>query len=121
MLLQAWSLNGRVPGPTFQTRQGQRLRVVFHNGDSTSHSLRRHGVQPAPMDGIEPVLRGQTATDEVDLPPAGLSPSHCHVAPVAHHVGKGMLGVLVVDPIPARPPAKAWLSPEELEQRQKQL
>ena len=46
---------------------------------------------------------------------------HCHVAPVAHHVGKGMFGLLVVDPIPARPPAKAWLSPEELEQRQKLL
>ena len=121
VLFKAWSLNGRVPGPTFRARQGERLRVIFHNGDSTSHSLHFHGVHPAAMDGIEPVLRGQTATYEVDLPTAGLYPYHCHVAPVAHHVGKGMFGLLVVDPIPARPPAKAWLSPEELEQRQKQL
>lgn len=105
VLLKAWSLNGRVPGPTFRARQGERLRVIFHNGDSTSHSLHLHGVHPAAMDGIEPVLRGQTATYEVDLPRAGLYPYHCHVAPVAHHVGKGMFGLLVVDPIPARPPA----------------
>jgi FtsP/CotA-like multicopper oxidase with cupredoxin domain len=105
VLFKAWSLNGRVPGPTFRARQGERLRVIFHNGDSTSHSLHLHGVHPAAMDGIEPVLRGQTATYEVDLPTAGLYPYHCHVAPVAHHVGKGMFGLLVVDPIAARPPA----------------
>jgi FtsP/CotA-like multicopper oxidase with cupredoxin domain len=95
--------------------------AALAGGDSTSHSLHLHGVHPAAMDGIEPVLRRQTATYEVDLPTAGLYPYHCHVAPVAHHTGKGMFGLLVVDPIPARPPAKAWLSPEELEQRQKQL
>jgi len=95
--------------------------AALAGGGSTSHSLHLHGVHPAAMDGIEPVLRGQIATYEVDLPTAGLYPYHCHVPPVAHHVGKGMFGLLVVDPIPARPPAKAWLSPEELEQRQKQL
>ncbi|MFN5162145.1 MAG: copper oxidase, partial [Cyanobacteriota bacterium] len=32
---KAWSLDGRVPGPTLRARQGERLRVVFQNGDST--------------------------------------------------------------------------------------
>ena len=58
---KAWSLDGRVPGPTLRARQGERVRVVFHNRDSTSHSLHFHGVHPAATDGIEPVLRGRTA------------------------------------------------------------
>ena len=67
---KAWSLGGRVPGPTLRARQGERIRVVFRNGDSTSHSLHFHGVHPAAMDGIEPVRRGHTAIYEFDLPRA---------------------------------------------------
>ena len=102
---KAWSLSGRMPGPTLRARQGERIRVVFHNGDSTSHSLHFHGVHPAAMDGIEPVLWGRTAIYEFDLPRAGLYPYHCHVAPVSRHVGKGLYGLLVVDPPTPRPPA----------------
>ena len=102
---KAWSLNGRVPGPSLRARQGERIRVVFRNGDSTSHSLHFHGVHPAEMDGVTPVLRGRTAIYEFDVNEAGLFPYHCHVAPVVRHVGKGLFGLLVVDPITPRPPA----------------
>ena len=102
---KAWSLDGRVPGPTLRARQGERIRVVFRNGDSTSHSLHFHGVHPAAMDGIEPVRRGHTAIYEFDLPRAGLYPYHCHIAPVTRHVGKGLYGLLLVDPPTPRPPA----------------
>ncbi|MFM7513728.1 MAG: multicopper oxidase domain-containing protein [Cyanobium sp.] len=104
-LFKAWTLNGRVPGPTLRAQEGERIRVVFRNGDSTSHSLHFHGVHPAAMDGIEPVLRVQTTTYEFELPRSGLYPYHCHVAPVARHVGKGLFGLLVVDPKVPRPPA----------------
>ena len=98
VLFKAWTLNGRIPGPTLRAQEGERIRVVFRNGDSTSHSLHFHGVHPAAMDGIEPVLRGQTAVYEFDLPKDGLYPYHCHVAPVSRHVGKGLFGLLIVDP-----------------------
>lgn len=105
VLFKAWTLNGRVPGPTLRAKEGERIRVLFRNGDSTSHSLHFHGVHPAAMDGIEPVLKGRTAVYEFEVPRAGLYPYHCHVGPVARHVGKGMFGLLVVDPITPRPPA----------------
>ncbi|MEB3193766.1 MAG: multicopper oxidase domain-containing protein [Cyanobacteriota bacterium] len=105
VLFKAWTLNGRLPGPTFRAREGERLRVMFRNGDSTSHSLHFHGVHPAGMDGLEPVLRGRTALYEFDLPRAGLYPYHCHVEPVSRHVGKGLFGLLIVDPPTPRPPA----------------
>jgi FtsP/CotA-like multicopper oxidase with cupredoxin domain len=105
VLFKAWTLNGRIPGPTLRARQGERIRVVFRNADSTAHSLHLHGVHPAAMDGIEPILPGRTAVYEVDLDRAGLFPYHCHVAPVSRHVGKGLFGLLVVDPPVDRPPA----------------
>lgn len=105
VVIKAWAYNGRVPGPTLRARQGERLRLRFHNGDSTAHSLHVHGVHPAAMDGIEPVLRGQSTVLEFDLPHAGLYPYHCHVPPVARHVGKGLYGLLVVDPPTPLPPA----------------
>jgi FtsP/CotA-like multicopper oxidase with cupredoxin domain len=105
VLFKAWTLNGRIPGPTLRAREGERIRVVFRNGDSTSHSLHFHGVHPAAVDGIEPVLKGRTAIYEFDLERAGLYPYHCHVAPVSRHVGKGLFGLLVVDPVAPRPVA----------------
>lgn len=105
VLFKAWTLNGRVPGPTLRARVGERIRVQFRNGDSTSHSLHFHGIHPEAMDGLEPVLQGHTASYEFDLPQAGLYPYHCHVAPVSRHVGKGLFGLLVVDPPNPRPPA----------------
>jgi manganese oxidase len=105
VLFKAWTLNGRIPGPSLRARQGERIRVVFRNIDSTSHSLHFHGVHPAAMDGITPILSGRTAIYEFDLEHAGLFPYHCHVPPVSRHVGKGLFGLLVVDPRAQRPPA----------------
>lgn len=105
VVIKAWTYNGRVPGPTLRARQGERLRLTVHNADSTAHSVHLHGVHPPEMDGIEPVLRGRSTVLEFDLPHAGLYPYHCHVAPVAHHVSKGLYGLLVVDPPAPRPPA----------------
>jgi manganese oxidase len=100
-----WSLNGRVPGPTLRAKAGERLRIIFHNADATSHSLHFHGIHPAAMDGISPVRRGKTFVYEFDAAPVGLHPYHCHIAPVAHHIGKGLYGLLIIDPPEPRPPA----------------
>ena len=105
VVVKAWTYNGRVPGPTLRARRGERLRLHLRNGDSTAHSLHVHGVHPAGMDGIDPVLRGHSTVLEFDLPHAGLYPYHCHVSPVARHVGKGLYGLLVVDPPAPLPPA----------------
>ncbi|MFM2429435.1 MAG: hypothetical protein RLZZ511_648 [Cyanobacteriota bacterium] len=100
-----WTLNNRLPGPTFRAKMGDRCRVIFHNADATSHSLHFHGVHPADMDGIKPVRRGKTFVYEFDVEQYGLFPYHCHIAPVAHHISKGLSGLLIVDPPEGRPPA----------------
>ena len=102
---KAWTLDGSIPGPNLRARVGERIRVIFHNEDSTSHSLHFHGVHPAEMDGIQPVLFERTRIYEFDLPSAGLYPYHCHGAPVTRHIGKGLFGLLIVDPAQPRPAA----------------
>ncbi|MDM7952752.1 MAG: multicopper oxidase domain-containing protein [Cyanobium sp. CZS 25K] len=57
------------------------------------------------MDGIRPVLFNGTRIYEFDLPSARLDPYHCHVAPVTRHIGKGLFGLLIVDPLQPRPAA----------------
>src|SRR5439155_12533243 len=48
----AWTYNGRVPGPTFRVREGDRVRIEFVNGTSHPHSMHFHGIHPGNMDGV---------------------------------------------------------------------
>lgn len=100
-----WNLNDRIPGPTFRVTEGDRVRVIFHNEDGHSHSLHFHGIHPAEMDGVTSVRRGKTMIYEFDAESYGVHPYHCHVAPVTRHVGKGLYGLLIVDPPDGRPEA----------------
>lgn len=101
----SWNLNGRVPGPTLRAREGDRVRVIFHNEDGHSHSMHFHGSHPADMDGVEPIRHGKTTIYEFDAAPYGVHPYHCHIAPVTRHVGKGLYGMFIIDPAAGRPPA----------------
>ena len=42
---------------------------------------------------------------EFDAQPYGVHPYHCHIAPVTRHIGKGLYGLLIIDPQKGRPPA----------------
>lgn len=101
----SWNLNGRVPGPTLRVRQGDRVRIIFHNEDGHSHSMHFHGTHPPEMDGIEPVRHGKTAIYEFDAEPYGVHPYHCHIAPVTRHISKGLYGLFIIDPPEGRAPA----------------
>jgi FtsP/CotA-like multicopper oxidase with cupredoxin domain len=111
---EAWTYNGRVPGPTLRAREGDRLRIRFVNGSEHPHTMHFHGVHTAQMDGmpgigermgggqIEP---GEAFTYEFDADPFGLHLYHCHVAPLAAHISRGLYGAFVIDPKQGRPEA----------------
>lgn len=105
----AWVYNGRVPGPTLRCRQGERLRIRFINASSHPHSIHFHGIHPANMDGVDresgEVATGESFTYEFDAQPFGMHHYHCHTAPLAEHVAKGLYGVFIVDPEEGRPEA----------------
>jgi FtsP/CotA-like multicopper oxidase with cupredoxin domain len=104
---QAWTYNGRVPGPTLRCREGERLRITFVNGSSHPHTIHFHGIHPAEMDGVPGLGAGEIAPGartvyEFDALPAGLHLYHCHVRPLAEHIAKGLYGAFIVDPADGR-------------------
>lgn len=100
-----WNLNGQVPAPTLRATQGDRIRVVFYNRAGHAHSLHFHGTHPATMDGIKPIKNNRVFIYEFDAEPFGVHPYHCHVDPVTRHIGKGLYGMLIIDPPTPRPAA----------------
>ena len=111
---EAWTYNGRVPGPTLRAREGELLRIRFVNGSEHPHTMHFHGIHSALMDGmpgigenrgggqIEP---GEAFTYEFDATPFGVHLYHCHVAPLAAHISRGLYGAFVIDPKQGRPEA----------------
>jgi FtsP/CotA-like multicopper oxidase with cupredoxin domain len=106
----AWTYNGRIPGPTLRCREGERLRIRFVNGSEHPHTMHFHGLHPSEMDGIPGlgagiIDPGKSTVYEFDAEPFGLHLYHCHVAPLAEHIARGMYGTFIVDPKQGRPDA----------------
>jgi len=107
---EAWTYNGRVPGPTLRAREGDKLRVRFVNGSNHPHTMHFHGIHTAQMDGMPGIGGGQIEpgrefTYEFDATPFGLHLYHCHVAPLATHIARGLYGAFIIDPKKGRPEA----------------
>ena len=105
---KAWTFNGTVPGPTMRVTGGDLVRITLINPESNtrSHSLHMHSIHPAAMDGVEGegiVAPGKSFTYEFVAQPFGVYPYHCHVAPVADHVNRGLYGMLIIDLKEPRP------------------
>lgn len=106
----AWTYNGRIPGPTIRVNEGDRVRVELLNGSDHAHSIHFHGIHPANMDGVFDASSGVVAPGgrfvyEFDAEPFGLHLYHCHTAPLAKHIAKGLYGAFIIDPKGGRPRA----------------
>jgi FtsP/CotA-like multicopper oxidase with cupredoxin domain len=104
IVYQAWTYNGRVPGPTIRATEGDLIRIHFRNATTHPHTMHFHSVHPANMDGVfEPVPPGGTFDYELDAEPVGVHPYHCHIMPLASHISRGLYGALIIDPVGGRP------------------
>ena len=106
----AWTYNGRIPGPTIRAHEGDRVRITFINGSTHPHSIHFHGIHPASMDGVFDAASGlidpgKRFVYEFDAEPFGLHLYHCHAAPLAQHIAKGLYGAFIIDPKQGRPHA----------------
>lgn len=106
----AWTYNGRIPGPTIRATEGDRVRVRLRNASDHPHSIHFHGIHPGNMDGVFDAKSGVVEPGgeylyEFDAEPFGLHLYHCHTAPLAKHIAKGLYGTFIVDPKAGRPKA----------------
>jgi nitrite reductase (NO-forming) len=101
----AWTFGATVPAPVLHVRQGQTVHVTFTNHGMMQHSIDFHAAQVAPDVAYRSVDPGQS----VDLSFVALVPGafiyHCGTPPVLLHMGNGMYGALIVDPVKPLPPA----------------
>lgn len=93
-----WTFNGTIPGPTLRCTEGDILRIKFANASTHPHSVHMHGIHPTNMDGLEAIMPGDSFTYEFEAKPAGMQIYHCHVAPLARHIHKGLYGNFIIDP-----------------------
>lgn len=105
-LVDAWTYAGTVPGPTIRATVGDRIRVRLRNLTGHPHSLHLHGRHAPIMDGWEPIPPGGEFVYEIEAGPPGVHPYHCHTAPLAEHVRRGLYGMMIVDPPGGRRPAQ---------------
>ena len=107
IMFEAWTYNGRVPGPTIRCREGDRLRIEFFNSTDHPHTMHFHGIHSGDMDGVfEPVPPGGSFVYEFDAEPFGLHEYHCHIFPLAEHIARGLYGAFIIEPKDGWPKAE---------------
>jgi FtsP/CotA-like multicopper oxidase with cupredoxin domain len=107
---EAWTYNGRVPGPTIRCREGDELRIRFFNAGSHPHTVHFHGIHRDLVDGVPGIGGGlievgKEFTYSFTAEPFGVHLYHCHASPLAEHISKGLYGAFIVDQKGGRPPA----------------
>jgi len=96
-----WTFNNTIPGPMVRVRVGDTVDVKISNAqDSTmNHSVDFHAATGFLGGGqITQVEPGQTKEFSFKALTPGVYVYHCATPMVAHHISKGMYGLIVVEP-----------------------
>ncbi len=96
-----WTFARKVPGPMLRVKKGDTVEIkLTNNPNSTAvHSIDLHAVTGG-MGGGEntQVAPGETKTITFKALNPGLYVYHCATPSVAHHISKGMYGLILVEP-----------------------
>lgn len=111
-----YAYNGRVPGPTLEVREGDRVVVHFRNDLAEPTTVHWHGLHiPFASDGspFHPVAPGERRDYVFTVRPGSAGTYWYHPHPHHHtgaQVGRGLYGAVIVraadDPLPASLPEK---------------
>ena len=108
-VVAAWTFEGDIPGPIVHVRQGDTVEFTLTNAGQIPHSMDFHAAQIDPKVAFRSVVPGQSVTYTFKPKYAGVFLYHCGTAPVLMHLGSGMFGALVVDPVAPLRPAKEFV------------
>lgn len=98
MTFAAWTYNGRIPGPTIEACEGDRVTLHVRNTGTTSHGLDTHAFK---IDARRygPTAPGTTLTIEKEVDTPGVFMYHCAAGPVTDlHIKSGIHGAMIVYP-----------------------
>src|SRR5713101_3533381 len=111
-----FAYNGRMPGPTLEVHEGDRVIIHFHNELPEPTTVHWHGLHlPADQDGspFYPVAPGKQFDYVFTISPGTAGTYWYHPHPdgrAGYQVAKGLFGAIIVraadDPLPASIPEK---------------
>lgn len=94
----AWTYQGRLPGPTIEACEGDRVTIRVHNKGTTSHGLDSHALQTDARH-FGPTPPGTTLTIDRTVSTPGVFMYHCAAGPVTDlHIKSGIHGAMIVYP-----------------------
>lgn len=102
-IVQAWTYNGTVPGPTIRGEVGDKLRINITNKLPLSTDIHMHGmVLPNDQDGVSPVTQdaiepGETYTYEYTVTEPAIAMYHPHIHGM-ETIPDGMWGSMIFSP-----------------------
>lgn len=108
-VVAGWTFDGTIPGPIVHVRQGDTVKFTLTNNGSIPHSMDFHAARIDPQAAFQSVLMGKTHSFTFRPQYAGAFLYHCGTAPVLMHIGSGMCGAIVVDPISPLPRAHEFV------------
>lgn len=100
---------GQVPAPTLRVTQGDTIHFTLTNRGQASHSIDFHAARTPWDKHYQDVKPGETFSFDWTAADAGVFMYHCGSQPVLMHIGDGMYGAVIVDPIGGRPAAREYL------------
>jgi manganese oxidase len=112
VLFNAWAYNDTIPGPTMRVTEGDHVKIIVYNSNSSkhAHSLHLHSIHSGMMDGVAgmsgSIPPGGHYSYEFVASPPGVYPYHCHVSPIQSHINHGLYGAMIIDAKIPREPAK---------------
>ncbi|HLA17156.1 MAG TPA: multicopper oxidase domain-containing protein [Candidatus Limnocylindrales bacterium] len=100
-VVNVWTFNGTVPGPVIRVKQGDTIRIHLKNPatNKLSHSIDFHASQVAWNDEMTSIAPGEEKLYEWRADYAGVWMYHCGSTPVLQHIGNGMYGMVIVEPV----------------------
>ena len=95
-----WTYGGTIPGPLVRVKQGDVVDFKLHNhpDNGNSHSMDFHAAQVDVLDEFAEVRPGDTKRFQFRADYPGVFVYHCGAESMAEHIGRGMYGVIIVDP-----------------------
>lgn len=108
-VVAAWTFDGDVPGPILHVRQGDTIDFTLVNKGTLPHSMDFHAAQINPKTAFRSVPPGGSVSYSFKPRYAGAFLYHCGTSPVLMHLGSGMFGAIIVDPLTPLPKAREFV------------
>lgn len=95
-----WTYDGTIPGPLVRVTQGDTVEFTLHNhpDNGNSHSMDFHAARVDVLDEFADVSPGDSHSYTFSADYPGVFIYHCGSDAMSEHIGRGMYGVIIVDP-----------------------